>query len=79
MISNPRDDGNHMRIFVDSSGTVIGGNEKSTRVSGGAMGKGSVKLNKFGAPVPGQVYSGNTYKHILKKVYVVGSKDKPVT
>jgi len=92
MISTPRSGGNHMRIFVDSNGTVMGGNEgyhpkykgpKGKRVKvegspeGGGMGKGSVKLNDLGTPVPGQSYArGHTYKHILKKVYIVGAKDR---
>lgn len=82
MISAPRKNGNHMRIFTDSNGTVIGGNEGyhgKGKGIGGGMGKGSVKLNEFGAPIPGQTYSGYAYRHILKKVYVVGSTEKDNT
>jgi hypothetical protein len=56
----------HMRVLIDDSGTVCGGNE-SQRV-----GKGKVKLAGNRSLSPGASYNGEEYSGVYKRVKIIG-------
>ena len=64
--THKRNQGRHARIFIDNSGTVLGGNES------GRVGTGTVELDDQRRVKPGQKYGSKPYVAVFKRVKIIG-------